>query len=426
VAAWNEARELVDREAAGTMPQRRLVRALIYARGYDLPRRREALNELQALVEDLPSNSLEAFTARGAVVELLLSENRLPEAKAEAGKLVAQSNQANPAGRASAAALYAEILLRDGSKAEAAEVINRLVAIEPDSLRSIRLRARLKAAEGDMAGASALLEKAAQVRLSSAGGEVDEVAELAALAAGLPDLDAAERIARGMTEGHPERGFLLAELLLERKKPIADVVGVIEAAEKAGAPQEAVVTVLEKIIARTPAAELEPVDGLLGRLMAARPKSVPLMLLLAQLRHMQGRFDDEVAQYRQIEEIDGTNVVLLNNMAWTLAEELDKSAEALPYVDRAIEKIGRVGAILDTRGVILTRMGRLPEAIKDLEEATKAGASANTFFHLARAYQLAGQADKAKETRDEAKRLKLDAEKLSKREKEEWKTLEAL
>ena len=87
-----------------------------------------------------------------------------------------------------------------------------------------------------------------------------------------------------------------------------------------------------------------------------------------------------------------SNFLFLNNMAWTLSEDLNQPEEGLKRVDEALERVGRQPHLLDTRGVILTRLGQLDEAVKDLEAAAAALPAGPVDFHLARAYQKKGQA----------------------------------
>ena len=116
--------------------------------------------------------------------------------------------------------------------------------------------------------------------------------------------------------------------------------------------------------------------------------------------------------YRQILEISPDASAFLNNMAWTLSEGLQRHDEALERINEAIRRMGRVPEFLDTRGVILSRLNRLDEAIADLEESAKARPSAVTYFHLTRAYRLANKMDDFRRCRDLTNKAKLDRDSL--------------
>ena len=156
------------------------------------------------------------------------------------------------------------------------------------------------------------------------------------------------------------------------------------------------------------------------------PAAADLLLTTAHLRHFQGRYDDEVRLYRAALEHDPPDPLFLNNMAWTLSEDLPRPdpAEALRRIDEALRRAGRLPQLLDTRGVILTRLNRLDEAIRDLEEAAgDAPPGAVVSFHLARAYHQAGRTAEARAAGDRARAAGLDPARLAARERAEWEAL---
>ena len=115
------------------------------------------------------------------------------------------------------------------------------------------------------------------------------------------------------------------------------------------------------------------------------------------------RFADEVRLYRAVLERQPQNPVVLNNIAWALSEGMNQPSEAMEQIDELVRIAGRGAETLDTRGVILTRMSRLDEAIKDLEEAVKVSPTGIHLFHLAQAYQKAGRDAEFRKTRDQVR-----------------------
>ena len=85
------------------------------------------------------------------------------------------------------------------------------------------------------------------------------------------------------------------------------------------------------------------------------------------------------------------NYLFRNNMAWTLSEDLNRPEEGLKQANEAYLRIGWRPDLLDTRGVIEIRLGRLDDAIKDLEEAATALPAGSVYFHLARTFQKKGR-----------------------------------
>jgi tetratricopeptide (TPR) repeat protein len=153
---------------------------------------------------------------------------------------------------------------------------------------------------------------------------------------------------------------------------------------------------------------LKEADALADLARSRNPKSFDVLIIQAMIRHLQERYEEEVALYREVQTLNAPSVVYLNNLAWSLSEALRKPEEALQIVDTAIKRAGRAAQFLDTRGVILTRLGRFQEAIADLELSVKAQPSPVTYFHLARAYFKAGKAEDFRRCRDLARQQKFD------------------
>ena len=101
-------------------------------------------------------------------------------------------------------------------------------------------------------------------------------------------------------------------------------------------------------------------------------------------------------------------------------------------IDNAISQSGRRPAFLDTRGVILTRLGRLDDAIENLVSARDAASIIvdgqplpAIHFHLARTYMLANQPAKAKESFESGIKLGLTNHQLEASEQEDFQKLTA-
>ena len=159
----------------------------------------------------------------------------------------------------------------------------------------------------------------------------------------------------------------------------------------------------------------------------------PTQAVLAMLRHFQGqtdpsRFDEEIRIYRQLLQSEPDNVVYLNNLAWALSEYSEQPQEALELIDRALATLEvRPAELLDTRGVILIRLGQLDEAISTLNEVVRERPNnAVYYFHLARALANAQQTDQAREAVARALELGLTASDLEPFERDELDSLKSL
>lgn len=167
--------------------------------------------------------------------------------------------------------------------------------------------------------------------------------------------------------------------------PTARMVSVSVGVLRAGKPTPEQIVGVEKQI--------------LGALESATgAEAIALSLSLADLRDIQGRYDETITIYRSILEKDSNNVIALNNLSWMLSFMPTDRSACLPLVNRAIHLRGPVADLLDTRAVIHLNLNKPRDAIKDLKSAYDEVGSPSILFHLAQAQLRAGDADAARET----------------------------
>jgi Tfp pilus assembly protein PilF len=138
------------------------------------------------------------------------------------------------------------------------------------------------------------------------------------------------------------------------------------------------------------------------------------------LRHLQREHEQEIATYRAMLAMKPTNYLFLNNMAWTLSEEMKQPDQGLQTIDEAVKLAGSQPHVLDTRGVILTRLGKFDEAVKNLESAAADLHDGSTYFHLARAFLKWGKPAEARKYRDRAREAGLARDQLQHSEQDDW------
>jgi tetratricopeptide (TPR) repeat protein len=150
-----------------------------------------------------------------------------------------------------------------------------------------------------------------------------------------------------------------------------------------------------------------------------------LAVTLADLRDLQGRYEDAEDLYLAALGKNANNLMAINNLAWLLALKEGKGSDALAMVNRGIDLVGPSPELLDTRGVIYLTLGRAEEAIKDLQDCINQGPSALRYFHLARAQQLARNRTAAGEALGNAEKSGLQPKQLHPLEREAYKNLKA-
>ncbi len=117
---------------------------------------------------------------------------------------------------------------------------------------------------------------------------------------------------------------------------------------------------------------------------------------LALLLQQQKNYNSAAKQYQIIIKNNPDNVLALNNLAWILAEQGHK--DALGYAKKAYQLKPDSPAILDTYGYILLKENQAEQSVKILQRAAElAPKSYDIQYHLAKAYYLTGNHNKAKE-----------------------------
>lgn len=126
------------------------------------------------------------------------------------------------------------------------------------------------------------------------------------------------------------------------------------------------------------------------------PQSIGSLYLLAQAATVAERAEEAISLNQRIIELDPNNVFAVNNLAWLLCEEQGQCQKALELANRGLKLKPDYIDLIETRGVIHYRLGRLEEALRDLSRSIElypvnAPALAVTHFHLARVYAQMGR-----------------------------------
>jgi uncharacterized protein (TIGR03790 family) len=150
------------------------------------------------------------------------------------------------------------------------------------------------------------------------------------------------------------------------------------------------------------------------------PRAIGPIVTLAQLEQEAGADDPAIAHYRLALEIQPTNLIALNNLAFVLAVRRNAPSEALPLAQRAVALAPRAGGVVDTLGWVEHLLGNHAVAGKLFELATQLEpGQAEIRLHAAVVYAALGQRDRAGvelqaalrlspalETTDEVRRLR--------------------
>jgi tetratricopeptide (TPR) repeat protein len=415
--AWGEAISLVGEASKGPeSPDDRLLRATVLSRNPDPKARDEAIAILESLAIELPNlTRLHEVLARG-----LAAVGRREKALEYAARA------ATGEGALDAVAFYISLLIQEKNTGEAEKQLVSLEkqVIDPDSLMIIQLRAQLLHAKGDDAGAVAAVRRAFEARKTTPD-PLPYCISLFRLLISLNLHDDAVKFGADLAKLGAHGKLALAEYLNKRGKD-KEAHDLIEQAAKEN-PAAAADAARSALLLATESGStpewLSQADTLLGLALKGQPDSIDLLQSQAMLRHLQGNFTAELEAYRQLKAKNADNFMNLNNMAWTLSEETNHPVDGLKAIDEAIAKGGRQSHLVDTRGVILLRLGRVDEAIKELETAAASLPTPAILYHLARAYRKANRQTDFEKYRDKARQGGLKFEMLQPSERPEAKEI---
>ena len=419
-ANWEEAWSLIKPGApgAGDAPEDRLIRATVMARSPESSQRAEAVPTMLALANDLPASNLVAIEARVRLAQAFLEARQV----GDAAKIIAPVADDLERTNASALAISIEALCRAGDMAKAQKQLDRLVEFEPTSPRTAASKAWVLQKTGKPAEAFAVVETAYNEAENTPTGEPVALA-FQDLLTKLDNPEGALKLAERIARKWPRDAYILARVQFPNGKSAAALQS-CKIALEAGEIEEALQVATSIAVSNRDDPEtMRGIDDLASAALTREAKNPDVLNMIATLRHLQGRYDEEVAMYRKALENNPVKFVFLNNMAWTLSEGLQRYDEALERIDEAIRREGKAPEFLDTRGVILTRLGRLSEAATDLEASAVAMPKALTYFHLARVYRESKQTEDYRRTRDKAKQMKLDTGSLDPTDKADVSTV---
>jgi tetratricopeptide (TPR) repeat protein len=238
---------------------------------------------------------------------------------------------------------------------------------------------------------------------------------------------AAEEHYRQLLERRPER-ILDCVAFLTRQGRAGEALELCEKAWQSRPPVDvgvASVAALRALPAPTDEQQQRVERRLTAALQKAPATAASMLVCLADLRDLQGRYADAEKLYRQAIAADKNNVIALNNLAYLLALRKEQSAEALELLDRAIGVAGPAPELIDTRALVRLKQGQAQQAIKELEEALTEAPLASLCYHLAQAHKVAKNSAAARDALTRAKGLGLRPEQLHSLERAGYQQLHA-
>ncbi len=128
----------------------------------------------------------------------------------------------------------------------------------------------------------------------------------------------------------------------------------------------------------------------LSALLSKNSSNSAARVMLAGAEVQTGDFPAAIDQYQKALESDARNALVLNNLAFVMADRANQADDALAYAMKAKELAPSNPAIDDTIGWVYYRKGLYQEAVKYLEVGASKQSSAQRKYHLAMTYLKLG------------------------------------
>ncbi len=155
------------------------------------------------------------------------------------------------------------------------------------------------------------------------------------------------------------------------------------------------VTAVKLHLAQTAAGKRALADSTVKNWLADHPRDQVVRMHLADVALRQKNYKSAVGLYQEIIAIAPSNVIALNNLAWSAGELGD--ARAIDYAERALKLAPTSASVLDTLGVLLIKRGDAKKGITYIEQARAAEPGrADIQLSYAKALIALGQKDAAR------------------------------
>lgn len=368
---------------------------------------RQALAKLEQLSAVKPLSMSECLSR----VQLREKVGRWAEARDELIALVAK-----PETPPAYLAMLTEKLIEHGEASSAQTWLRRLERSAPDSPITIALQAKLAMAEGNRQEAGDFARRL----MPGEGVAADNPSQLAAVAKLMEDLGfpkAADKVLEQLATLSAD-GVVARVEFLGRQGRAQEALDLLAANSEDFALERAVGMAVQVFRNQTDEASAGPaaerIRGILSKAQRDDPGSLVLELLNAEFLSLTDQLKEAEGVYRKL--LADKNLgpvqtaIVANNLAFFLAEPAT-AADARKLIDAAIEQLGPLPDLLDTRGLVRLAEGDARGAIEDLQDAILAPSSLK-YLHLAAAELANGDRSAAEKALEKARKAGLGTVRL--------------
>ena len=420
----------------------KLLATLYVQRGFasDLSKAKSILERLTPNPADASGEELYRLgvvSLRGANMQL--EANNMNEAKwlrNEAEQYLKQSIVEDPSNR-EVRYVYGSLLLELQRNSDALDQARQLRQLDRDGFESHLLLARALHANGDTDGALGTMSDwiAGERKRYTEDGFADQrVSALGRAAVGLMMLgarDRAEGLLQEMELVSPSSSRLILATLMGaedvnlRSTALELLLGYGSTVD----PDTPMAIEIGIVLARTMGGRKILEDSkkqgelFLRGMQTRHPEHLGLQRAVSDYWLLQNETDIAVECLRRVVKLTPNEPVVLNNLACLLGESVNGCSEGLQHIDRAIELVGEVPDLLDSKGTIMMRMGQLEEAGKIFEKAAETGGDPRIVLHWYLALKRANKVEAARVVQQRIDRERLRRVPLNIEEQQELAAL---
>ena len=346
-----------------------------------------ALSEYQALLSHHP-DSLRGLLSAAGISAALGKDNLADEYFAAARR----TNQPL------AFLASAEYRLRKGQPDQANDILDQGIAATDDHLALKEAKGRILMARKEYDQAIVLFEDIKAVQAESG------IQLLVGAHLQKGDVQRAIEQCREMIALHPDsaRGHLLLASIYETVHDLDQAEEHIQAAMQAEPDSTQAYFRLGNLQARR--GEMDQAMETFEQALAVDPNFIPAIFARGNLLEAQNEIPQAMEQYQRILRINANYVPALNNLAYlALKGHGGSKEEALQMAARAFRQEQNNPGVLDTLGLALLKNDRAEEGRRILERAVELLPDhPSVRFHMAMAYKMTGEPEKALEQLNKA------------------------
>lgn len=428
---WDEIAQLLNDQSSATEQNRLVYAMLLMAKG-DFFQRQEAIRQLRLLSNSATDVGTEASRMQAALMlDMVRKADELKEEyrkQLDLERLNTESRQIlkRLAERSNAGLTdqrnYAVFLMGTGDEddlTEANRLIDRLKQNPAAAFEVLRLKVMHSQASQSGSELPAIIDDWAG-SVTDDGEQVEIVAGEALMRSGFIR-EGLAWFKKAYDENPKTFGNYIVALSLAQKYDKAAEIAA-DQYEKEATSIKAVL-LLEALLAMDPVAVPPRYQKIIDDAEKQFANDPSLLESIGTWAMQKRKFERAIAMYLKVLEQDPVRLRALNNLAMIFAEVPGRESEGLKPINQAIKIAGEKPELLDTKGTVLLRSGKVEQAVEVFSQAIEQSDEPRYKFHLVESLVALNELKRAESIWKEINFLKIDIKALTPSERESMRDL---